>query len=570
MGMTRKSLRNAAALLVLLALPAAAGPLEDGLAAYNKGDYSTAATAFTVAASQGNAEARTYLGIMFLDGNMGVKQDIPQGMFWLTQAAKQGHMLAQATLGTMYKTGKFVNQSWPDAISWLEKAAAQNFPGAESELGEMYVKGYGATKPDFAKGVPLLNAAAQAGDAKGEFTLGFLYYSGRGVTQNYVTAVNLFQAAANQNYVDALAWMGVVYQSGQGVPVDLTRSAYYMTMAGARGNLDALGILGEYYVHGRGVKQDYVRGYLLTNIAANQFPEGKSRDSAVKGRDEAAKHLTAQEVGAAQQLGSFCHDAGYILCVDSSLSVMSEAADPKGQLDRLIAASQKARQQEAGQSGAAAPAETASSGKPQMVGNGTGFFVSPDGDLVTAAHVTAECPVLRVGNKQLTLVAQDTASDVAVLTTGAKSPGFFKLRGQRGPRVGEPVVVIGYPLQGVLGEDPIVTTGIISSLAGLQNDRRQIQFSAPIQPGNSGGPVMGEDGAIVGVAVSTIGTLDMAKLAGAMPENVNFASSVGTLQSFLNAHHVNYVLTDGKEARRSSADLADSATRYTVMIECWR
>jgi S1-C subfamily serine protease len=205
-----------------------------------------------------------------------------------------------------------------------------------------------------------------------------------------------------------------------------------------------------------------------------------------------------------------------------------------------------------------------------MVGNGTGFFVSPNGDLVTAAHVTAECPIMRVGAQTLTLVAQDRASDVALLTTGGKSPGFFKLRGGRGPRVGEPVVVIGYPLQGVLGEDPIVTTGIVSSLAGLQNDRRQIQFSAPIQPGNSGGPVMGEDGAIVGVAVSTISTLNAAKEIGAVPENVNFASSVGTLQSFLNAHHVNYVLTSGNEPRHNSTELADSATRYTVMIECWQ
>ena len=82
--------------------------------------------------------------------------------------------------------------------------------------------------------------------------------------------------------------------------------------------------------------------------------------------------------------------------------------------------------------------------------------------------------------------------------------------------------------------------------------------------------VIGEDGAILGVAVSSISTLEAAKMTGgSVPQNVNFASSVGTLQSFLNAHHVNYVQTDGKEAHHNPADLADTATRYTVMIECW-
>ncbi len=578
--MIRSKFLRGVALLALLAIPAAAGPLEDGMAAFQKGDYANAATAFTVAAAQGNPEARTYLGIMFLDGNMGIPQDATQGLFWLNQAAKQGNPMALTTLGKMYATGRFVKQSFPDAISNYEKAASQNFAPAQAALGDLYVKGYGSafsvTKPDFAKGVPLLSAAAQAGDADGQFGLGFLYYSGRGVPQNYVAAVNLFQQAANQNRADALAWMGVVYQAGTGVPVDLAKSAYYFKLAGARGNMNALGILGEYYVYGRGVKLDYVRGYMLTNIAANAFSPGKTRDTTVKQRDEALAHLSPQETSAAQQLGSFCHDAGYIICVDDSLSVVAEAADPPGQLQRLIAAAQKSREAgESGQSttsdGKTATAASSSSGKPEMIGNGTGFFVSANGDLVTAAHVTAECPDMRANGQQLKLIAQDRASDVAVVTTGQKSPAFFKLRGQRGPRIGEQIVVIGYPLQGVLGEDPIVTTGIVSSLAGLENDRRQIQISAPIQPGNSGGPVIGEDGAILDVAVSSISTLNAAKMTGgSVPQNVNFASSVGTLKSFLNAHHVSYVQTDGKEARHNAADLADVATGYTVIIECWK
>lgn len=255
----------------------------------------------------------------------------------------------------------------------------------------------------------------------------------------------------------------------------------------------------------------------------------------------------------------------YVLCLDDSVSVTDQAADPQAAVARLqtrIAAS--------------APAQTpsqepANSGKPQRVGNGTGFFVSADGYMVTAAHVTAECPDLRAFNLHLKLVAQDRASDVALLSSGEKPPAFVKLRSGRGPRVGEPVTVVGFPLQGLIGEDPIVTSGIVSSQAGIQNDRRQIQISAPIQPGNSGGPVLGEDGALLGVAVSTLGTLEEAKdIGGAMPQNLNFAVSASTLQGFLNAHQVPYVLADEKAPRKGSADIAAEASRYTVMLECWK
>jgi S1-C subfamily serine protease len=186
-------------------------------------------------------------------------------------------------------------------------------------------------------------------------------------------------------------------------------------------------------------------------------------------------------------------------------------------------------------------------------------------------HVTADCPDLRAFNLHLKLVAQDRASDVALLSSGEKAPAFVKLRGGRGLRVGEPVVVIGFPLQGLVGEDPIVTTGSVSSQAGLQNDRRQIQISAPIQPGNSGGPVLGEDGALLGVAVSSISTLKAAELIGGLvPQNVNFAVSTATLQGFLNAHQIPYVLADDKAPQKSSGAIAGEATRYTVMRECWK
>jgi hypothetical protein len=114
-----------------------------------------------------------------------------------------------------------------------------------------------------------------------------------------------------------------------------------------------------------------------------------------------------------------------------------------------------------------------------------------------------------------------------------------------------------------------VTTGTISALSGLRNDRRNIQISAPVQPGNSGGPLLGEDGSIVGVVVEKIDAIKVARATGDIPQNVNFAISLGTLQSFLNANGVAYALSDGK-GTKSPAEIAAEASRYTVLIECLR
>jgi S1-C subfamily serine protease len=90
---------------------------------------------------------------------------------------------------------------------------------------------------------------------------------------------------------------------------------------------------------------------------------------------------------------------------------------------------------------------------------------------------------------------------------------------------GDQVVAIGYPLHGLLTSDLTVTTGIISSLAGLHNDTRFLQISAPVQPGNSGN--------IVGVVTAKLDALRVVKATGEIPQNINFAIKTGALRDFL-------------------------------------
>jgi S1-C subfamily serine protease len=158
---------------------------------------------------------------------------------------------------------------------------------------------------------------------------------------------------------------------------------------------------------------------------------------------------------------------------------------------------------------------------------------------------------------------------MALLVSSDKPRYWASLRGGREPRVAESVMTIGFPLKGLLSSDPIVTTGIISALSGMRDDRRVIQITAPVQPGNSGGPLLGENGSVVGVVVGKLNALKVAEEIGDIPQNINFAVSLGTLQSFLNTHGVPYVL-DESGATKSYADIAAEATRYVVQLECSR
>jgi S1-C subfamily serine protease len=205
----------------------------------------------------------------------------------------------------------------------------------------------------------------------------------------------------------------------------------------------------------------------------------------------------------------------------------------------------------------------------ELSSTGTGFFVSPAGQIVTNAHVINGCREVRTQGAPLAVTAIDTASDLALLRANTNSQSSAKIRSGRGPRPGEEVVALGFPLTGILSSDPIVTAGIISALAGIKNDRRFIQISVPVQPGNSGGPLLGENGAVVGVVVGKLNAVAVAEATGDIPQNVNFAVSLGTLQSFLDANSVPYELDD-RSYKESSANIAAKASPYTVPLQCWK
>src|SRR5207249_8879954 len=127
-------------------------------------------------------------------------------------------------------------------------------------------------------------------------------------------------------------------------------------------------------------------------------------------------------------------------------------------------------------------------------------------------------------------VRADKSNDLAVLKvtdTASRTFGFSALalasKGSGEARLGQPVFTIGFPNPDVQGTEPKLTRGEISSLAGMRDDPRHFQISVPVQPGNSGGPLVDLNGNVVGVVSMRMGDLRALKLTGALPQNVNYA-----------------------------------------------
>ncbi|UWU68936.1 S1C family serine protease [Bradyrhizobium sp. NC92] len=231
--------------------------------------------------------------------------------------------------------------------------------------------------------------------------------------------------------------------------------------------------------------------------------------------------------------------------------------------------------------GAAKPAATAekqaappSGGKPARARSGTGFVVSTGGHIVTNHHVIDGCVGDIKGNLTgeaamvLRVVSSDANNDLALLqapsTTTFKD--FARIR-DRSIRSGDSVVAIGFPYHGILTSDFSVTTGIVSSLSGMRNDSRFLQISAPVQPGNSGGPLFDNTGQVVGVVTGKIPALRIAVATGNIPENINFAIKTGVLRDFLDNSIVPYQTAEPKSELKTT-DIAANARPYTMLISC--
>ncbi|GLK85473.1 serine protease [Ancylobacter defluvii] len=200
--------------------------------------------------------------------------------------------------------------------------------------------------------------------------------------------------------------------------------------------------------------------------------------------------------------------------------------------------------------------------------SGTGFYVAPE-TVLTNAHVVEGCTTVTTSLNRNPVagkvLARDEANDLALIRAGEGSATVALLRS--GVKLGEDVAAFGFPLSDKLASTGNFTRGNVTATAGLHDDSRHIQFSAPIQPGNSGGPLLDETGNVVGVIFSKLKDTRTADGSGNINQNVNFAIKTAMAQSFLESNGVTPQAGSVGEVLRP-ADLAAKAQKFTVAIRC--
>jgi S1-C subfamily serine protease len=206
----------------------------------------------------------------------------------------------------------------------------------------------------------------------------------------------------------------------------------------------------------------------------------------------------------------------------------------------------------------------------ELTGFGTGFAIDAEGTIITAHHVVegsrAVAVVFPGGDSPMVarVVRVAAATDIAVLKVDRPPPDFLPLAPTTDARVGRAVFTMGFPKLDTLGSEPKFTDGTISALSGLRGDASFMQISVPVQPGNSGGPLVTDDGKVVGIVVARYGDLRFLAETGTLPQNVNWASKVQNVRALLSGDAA------GARPLRSREAAIERASRAVCIIGAFR
>jgi len=318
-----------------------AGPLEDGVAAFDNQDYDKALKLLKPLAEQGVAAAQFKLGFMYSSG-AGVPEDDALGMAWNRKAVAQDYAPAKAWL-LMLCIGPAgaPAQDCDPAYAAVKAKAEAGDPTAQSQLGGLFLLGRGGFQKDPARGIDWIRKAADQGDAKAQLQLGLIYSNSfMGVKADPAQSLAWYRKAAAQGDVaamDALAmhyamnmegapdakaqaadWylkaaekgdiiaqssLARMYDNGDGVPKDPVKALYWYRKLADLGDADAEAKVGSAYALGKGVAQDYVQAYVWLDRSIAQSAAGglSDADNTRLALNAVAAHLTAAQIADARK-----------------------------------------------------------------------------------------------------------------------------------------------------------------------------------------------------------------------------------------------------------------------------
>lgn len=433
------------------------------------------------AAEQGHAKACCLVGMCLVWGS-GVEVDYSAGVAFLREALALDEHLAALSLAACYENGWGVEKNEAEAFLLIRQAARNGLPAAQADLGRCYASGMG-TEKNPAEAFTWMKKAAEAGHEESRFALAGFYRRGFGTPRDNKEAARWYRGLAEEGNAASQVAYALLLFSGEGVAQDVTEASRWVKQAAAQGHAQAQHALGALYADGKGVPRNLMLAYAWTSLAAAQ-----GIDDAAKMLDKLEGRMTRDQVAEAQRLAARFRPTA------------THSEDTGSGSDASAVAGRRA--------------------------TGSGFFVTKDGHFVTNHHVVENAKRIVVktqaGVFPATIVRVDSANDIAVL----KVSGTFTalpVRGSGGLKLADRVATVGYPNPDLQGVAAKYSSGEVASLTGACDDPRYIQISVPIQPGNSGGPLIDAAGCVIGVVAARLNKARAAEEIGDLPENVNYA-----------------------------------------------
>jgi S1-C subfamily serine protease/Flp pilus assembly protein TadD len=173
--------------------------------------------------------------------------------------------------------------------------------------------------------------------------------------------------------------------------------------------------------------------------------------------------------------------------------------------------------------------------------SGSGVVIDDGRHIITNRHVVETVGALYARNgtgflRAARILSMSNEDDLALLEIERPFDDrcAIPLAKLQNPAPGRPVIVMGFPLRSILGDDhPSMTEGIVSKAEGFANDHRTFQITNKINPGNSGGPVFDRRGRLMGVIVGKMPNTDAAEPLGADLEGMNLGIKADRILRFL-------------------------------------
>jgi len=477
---------------------------------------------YMAAAEKGHIIAAHNLGACYSAGE-GVPENAEESFKWFKKAADRGYSYSALAVGFLYLNGKGVKTDQQEAIKWLTKAAEMGSPEAQLALSGIYAK-------NPSKSFKWCKASAENGCLQAQLILGQMYEMGVGVGKNSTAAIMWLKKAADAGDATAERYLGYKYQMGlEGIAKNYQQAFRYYMLAAEQGDSIAQGAIALLYLGGIGVPKDYIEALAWFNISAS----AADNNNFSKNRDNLERSVGPQIALVAQK---------------RSKEILSTFPP------RKVATTARGENQ--------APVESLSY-------SGSGAIISTNGIILTAAHVVSNASHVEVitaqGRQTAKILQIDNSNDIAVI----KCEGTFEaipIASSKSIRLGQTIFSIGFPNIYIQGTSPKMTKGEISSLNGYQDDPRLWQISVPIQPGNSGGPLCDETGNLIGIVISKLNAVKMAKATGDVAENVGYAIKSAYISPLLDNLGITPPQSNRSPRNSNFVDQVDQVSKSVVMI----